>query len=108
MKVSSCKNVFKQAGARKAFALPRPGRTSMPRGRARTGRTAAARNTGQSAVAGVLNISLPNDAGCASAGNAEADDSLTLSLLMALVLGADDHYFAVSFDNFALVAHGLY
>ena len=35
-------------------------------------------------------------------------DSLTLSLLMALVLGADDHYFAVSFDNFALVAHGLY
>ena len=33
---------------------------------------------------------------------------LTLSLFMALVLGADNHYFAVSFNNFALVAHRFY
>lgn len=33
---------------------------------------------------------------------------LALTLLMALVLGANHHHFAVSFDDFALVAHGLY
>ena len=32
---------------------------------------------------------------------------LTLALLMALVLGADYHNLAVSFDDFALVAHRL-
>ena len=34
--------------------------------------------------------------------------SLTLSLLVALVLGTDNHNFAVSFYYLALVAHGLY
>ena len=34
--------------------------------------------------------------------------SLTLSLLVALVLGTDNHNFAVSFNYFALVAHRLY
>lgn len=33
---------------------------------------------------------------------------LTLSLLVLGILGADDHHFAVSFDDLALVAHGLY
>ena len=33
---------------------------------------------------------------------------LALSLLMALALGADYHNSAVSFDNFALIAHFLY
>jgi hypothetical protein len=33
---------------------------------------------------------------------------LALTLLMALVFGTDDHNLAVSFDNFALVAHRLY
>ena len=31
-----------------------------------------------------------------------------LSLLMALIFGADDHNFSVSLDDFALIAHGLY
>ena len=31
-----------------------------------------------------------------------------LSLFMALVLGADDHDLAVSFDDFAFVAHRFY
>ena len=30
-----------------------------------------------------------------------------LALLMALVLGADDHNLAVPFDDFAFVAHGF-
>ena len=30
---------------------------------------------------------------------------LALALLVALVLGTDDHDLAVAFDNFALVAH---
>lgn len=34
--------------------------------------------------------------------------SLTLSLLVALVLGTDNHNFAVSFNYLAFVAHGLY
>ena len=33
---------------------------------------------------------------------------LALSLLMAPVLGTDDHNFAVSLNNFALIAHRLY
>ena len=33
--------------------------------------------------------------------------NLTLSLLVALVLRADDHNFSVSLDDLALVAHGL-
>ena len=33
---------------------------------------------------------------------------LTLSLLVALALGADNHYSTVSFDNFALIAHRFY
>lgn len=33
---------------------------------------------------------------------------LALSLLMAFVLGANNHDFAVSFDDFALIAHGFY
>jgi hypothetical protein len=35
-------------------------------------------------------------------------NALALTLLVALVFGANYHYFTVSFDNFALVAHGLY
>ena len=31
-----------------------------------------------------------------------------LSLFVIRVLGADDHYLAVSFDDFAFVAHGFY
>ena len=31
-----------------------------------------------------------------------------LSLLVIGILGADDHYLAVSFDNLAFVAHGFY
>ena len=45
----------------------------------------------------------------AACGEYEPSDiALALPLLMALVLGTDDHYFAVSFDDFALVAHRLY
>ena len=33
---------------------------------------------------------------------------LALSLLMALVLGTDDHHFAVSLDDLALIAHRFY
>ena len=33
---------------------------------------------------------------------------LALSLLMALALGADNHYSTVSFNNFALIAHRFY
>ena len=33
--------------------------------------------------------------------------NLTLSLLVALVLRADDHNFSVSLDDLALVAHGF-
>ena len=31
-----------------------------------------------------------------------------VTLLMAFIFRANYHYFAVSFNNFALVAHGLY
>ena len=33
---------------------------------------------------------------------------LTLALLVALILRANYHYFAVSFDNLAFVAHRFY
>ena len=33
---------------------------------------------------------------------------LTLTLFVALVFGTDNHNFAVSFNNFALVAHRFY
>ena len=33
---------------------------------------------------------------------------LALTLLVALILRANNHYFAVSFDNFAFIAHRLY
>ena len=33
---------------------------------------------------------------------------LALTLLVALVLGTNNHYFAVSFDNFAFIAHRFY
>ena len=33
---------------------------------------------------------------------------LSLTLFMALVFRADNHYFAVSFVNFAFIAHRLY
>ena len=33
---------------------------------------------------------------------------LALSLFMALVFGTDNHYFTVSFNNFALIAHRFY
>ena len=37
----------------------------------------------------------------------DLSDLLSLALLMALVLGADYHNLAVSFDDFALIAHRL-
>ena len=36
------------------------------------------------------------------------DVFLSLALLMALILRAYNHYFAVSFNDFALIAHRLY
>ena len=35
-------------------------------------------------------------------------EGLALSLLVVFVLGTDNHDFAVSFNNFALIAHRFY
>ncbi len=37
-----------------------------------------------------------------------AREGLALSLLVVFVLGTDNHDFAVSFNNFALIAHRFY
>ena len=38
----------------------------------------------------------------------QVNQFLALSLFMALIFGADDHNFAVSLDDLALVAHRFY
>ena len=52
-----------------------------------------------------------NSSWCSTAAahneSAKRQEQLALSLLVFGILGADDHYFAVPFDDLAFVAHGF-